>query len=309
MTFRLQPPIIHWAGLAVRIFHVYFGNLSVVTYHIQRAMSQQGLQGKDVAARTQVGDGKGVAKFVRVDVVDLCPFPQAPDQDAQAVAVERPVAGADEKRGLRVVPILSGREVTPDGFSSNLSQESCAPFAAFSPAADPMPDVNFPGFQIQIPNRQGTKLGGPQSGIQQGQDDGLVAVSTGAAHHKFSTLFRLSLARIDAGFDHLFDIFFGKGLDGVLRELGWADLRSRVGQLKFFIQPRVKRTQGNINIAQGFSRKGFCISIPAFRFVFGTHPGRVIGEIGRFNLANPLVPNMVHPLVQIVYIGVNRALA
>jgi len=58
MNNGLQSPIIHWAGFAVRVLYVYLCNLGVVTHHIQRAMSQQGLQGEDISTRTQIGDRK-----------------------------------------------------------------------------------------------------------------------------------------------------------------------------------------------------------------------------------------------------------
>ena len=68
MSSLLQSPIIHWAGLAVRVLHVYLRNLGIMAHHIQRAVSQQRLQRENIPARTQVGDRKGVAKFVRVDM-------------------------------------------------------------------------------------------------------------------------------------------------------------------------------------------------------------------------------------------------
>ena len=76
MSSLLQSPIIHWAGLAVRVLHVYLRNLGIMAHHIQRAVSQQRLQRENIPARTQVGDREGMAKFVRVDMRDPARSPK-----------------------------------------------------------------------------------------------------------------------------------------------------------------------------------------------------------------------------------------
>jgi len=44
-----QPPVIRRAGFAVGLFHVYLGDLGIMTHHVQTAMAQQHLQGKDIS--------------------------------------------------------------------------------------------------------------------------------------------------------------------------------------------------------------------------------------------------------------------
>ena len=111
MSNLLQSPIIHWAGLAVRIFHVYLRNLGIMAHHIQRAVSQQRLQRENIPSRTQVGDRKGVAEFMRVGMRESCAFAQTPNEDAQAVTSERSGASTDEEG-------LSGR-FHPLGWPNN----------------------------------------------------------------------------------------------------------------------------------------------------------------------------------------------
>ena len=69
MSNLLQSPIIYWAGLAVRVLHVYLSNLGIVAHHIQRAMPEQRLDDIDryrvaVDSAQQTG-GKSMAQHVR----------------------------------------------------------------------------------------------------------------------------------------------------------------------------------------------------------------------------------------------------
>lgn len=297
MNSRLQSPIIHWTGLAMRVLHVYLSNLGIVAHHIQRAMSQQRLKREDIPARTQISDGEGVAKFMWMNMRKLRPLAQTPDQDAQAVAVEWPVAGADEKRRFRITPIFPSGQVTPDGFAGNLAQVSDAALPAFRTSANPVPDIHLAGLQVHVFDGQRTKLGSTQPGVQQSQDNGLVTVGAGPAHNKRLSITCLSLPRVDTGLDQLFDILFGKSLDDVLRKLGRGDVDKGAGDFELFVQPGVERPQGNVNVAQRFGREGIFIPVPTSGLVFGAHPGDVIGEIGRRDFGNILIANMFHPLV------------
>lgn len=297
MNSRLQSPIVHWAGLAMRVLHVYLSNLGIVAHHIQRAMSQQRLEREDISARTQISDGEGMAKFMWVNMSELGPFTQSPDQDAQAVAVKRTVTGADEEGSLGVISIFPGGQVTPNGFAGNFTQVSDPAFSTFCTPANPVADIHLPGFQIHVLDGQRAKFGGAQTGVQQSQDNGLVAVSAGPAHDKRLPITCLSLPRVDAGLDQLFDILFGKSLDDMLRKLGWGDIDKGAGDFELFVQPGVERPQGNVDVAQRFGRKGIFVPVPTPGFVFGAHPGDVIGEIGRRDFGNILISDMFHPLV------------
>ncbi len=297
MNSRLQSPIVHWAGLAMRVLHVYLSNLGIVAHHIQRAMSQQRLEREDIPTRTQIGDGEGMAKFMGMNMSELRSFTQTPDQDAQAVAVKRTVTGADEEGSLGVISIFSGGQVTPDGFPSHFTQVSDPTFPALCTPANPVPDIHLAGFQVHILDGQRAELGGTQTSVQQGQDNGLVAVGTGPAHDKRLSIICLSLPRVDAGLDQFFDVLFGKSLDDMLRKLGWGNVDKGAGNFELFVQPGVERPQGNVDVAQRFGREGIFVPVPTPGFVFSAHPGDVIGEIGRRDFGNILISDMFHPLV------------
>lgn len=78
----LQTHVVSWTGFAMCVLHVYLGNLSVVAHHIQGTVPQQGLQGKDVAAGAQIGDGHGMPEFVRVSFFNPGSGTQAVDRSA-----------------------------------------------------------------------------------------------------------------------------------------------------------------------------------------------------------------------------------
>jgi len=297
MNDRLQSPIVHWAGLAMRVFHVYLRNLGIVAHHIQRAMSQQRLKREDISARTQIGDGEGVAKFMWMNMSELSPFTQTSDQDAQAVAVKWAVTSADEEGSLGIISIFPGSQVAPDSFAGNFTQVSDPAFSTLCTPANPVADIHFTGFQIHVLDGQRAKFGGTQTSVQQGQDNGLVTVGAGSTHDKSLPVIRLSFPRVDAGLDQLFNVLFGESLDDVLRKLGRGDVDKGAGDFELFVQPGVERSQGNVDVAQRFGREGIFVPVPSSRFVLGAHPGDVIGEIGRRDFGNILISDMFHPLV------------
>ena len=81
----LQTHVVGWTGFAMRVLHVYLGDLSVVAHHIQGTMPQQGLQGKDIPAGAQIGDRHGMPEFVGVGFFDSSSGTQPVDQDAQTI--------------------------------------------------------------------------------------------------------------------------------------------------------------------------------------------------------------------------------
>ncbi len=93
----LQTHIIGWTGFTMRLFHIYFGYLGIVAYHIKRTMAQKRLKGKNISSRAQIGDGEGMPEFMRISFLDFCPVSQPVDQDTQTVLVESSIRMADEE--------------------------------------------------------------------------------------------------------------------------------------------------------------------------------------------------------------------
>ena len=87
----LQTHIIGWASSAMRLLHIHFGNLGIMTHHIQRVMSQKRLKGKNISSGAQVGNSESMPEFVRVSFLHLSSGTQPINQNAQTILVERPV--------------------------------------------------------------------------------------------------------------------------------------------------------------------------------------------------------------------------
>src|SRR5450759_2466886 len=150
MICALQSPIIRWAGLAMRLFHIHIRNLGIVAYHIQRTMAQQRLQGEHITPGTQIGDGKSMPEFMRVSFLHLSPGSQSVDQHAQTILVERPVGLADEEGWLGIFPVFAAGQVAPDSFSSDFSQVDRAPLTTLGATGDTMSDIDLSSLEVNI---------------------------------------------------------------------------------------------------------------------------------------------------------------
>ena len=93
---------------------VGLGDLEVALDHFQGLVAEDGLQGKDVAAVAQEGDGEGVAEAVGVGAGDAGALAGGLDEAAQDGAVEGPAqAGGEERLGR--LSVTSDGQVAPDG--------------------------------------------------------------------------------------------------------------------------------------------------------------------------------------------------
>ena len=50
------------------LLNIHLGNPGIMLDHFQRAMPKQGLQGEHIAARTQIGDRKGVSETMGMTI-------------------------------------------------------------------------------------------------------------------------------------------------------------------------------------------------------------------------------------------------
>ena len=80
----------------MRLLHIDLGDLGVMAHHVQATMTKHLLQGKDIAARAQIRDRKGVPEFVRVGVFHAGALSNAFDQEAQGIRFELAIAGDRE---------------------------------------------------------------------------------------------------------------------------------------------------------------------------------------------------------------------
>jgi hypothetical protein len=126
---------------------------------------------------------------------------------------------------------------------------------------------------IEVLDLEGTQFQCPQAGVEQGEDDGLVAVGSWPAHHEAAAVDRICLSRINAGLQHPLDIVLCERLDRCV--LG--------GQ-------------------------GACIASKPDRDIFGSQIKKMgfdilFGDLGYLN-----IPSICGPLLKRSLVGIYRAL-
>ena len=87
----LQSPVVRRAGLAMRLFHIHLCDAGIMLHHIQAAMPQWRLNGENIAARTQIGDGKGMPETMGMAFLHTDLFTQRFDQLVQSIMIKGPV--------------------------------------------------------------------------------------------------------------------------------------------------------------------------------------------------------------------------
>lgn len=104
---RSESPVIHRTGLAMGLLNIYLGYLGIMPDHIQAAVTQERLKGKNVPARAQVGDGKGMSELVWVGIFHPGSFSNALDDMAESSRIERTIPGYSKEWCIRIFHILS----------------------------------------------------------------------------------------------------------------------------------------------------------------------------------------------------------
>src|ERR1041384_2662440 len=118
----LQMPIVRWAGALVRLLNVGLYYARVMRDHVQRGMTQEGLQGEYVAARAQVGDRKRVTETMWMALFYASLPAQRRDHLPQGVAIHSPVHLPKEKRRIRILRLPAQDQVTPQSAATRFAQ-------------------------------------------------------------------------------------------------------------------------------------------------------------------------------------------
>ena len=109
----LQSPFIYWACAAMGVAHIYLRDVQVMAHHVKAAVTQQFLQRKYIATAAQKLNRKGVAKPVRMAVLDAGAFTQPEQQMAQAIFVHRFIGATQKQRRIWILTILATGQIPP----------------------------------------------------------------------------------------------------------------------------------------------------------------------------------------------------
>jgi hypothetical protein len=138
----------------VGLLHIHFGNSGVMTHHVQGCVAEKRLQSEYITASTQVSDGKGVAEFVRVRILDPGTICHSFDHLPQGIGGEGPIFLGEKYRVVRGEIIFAVSQVTPNRPPGRFPQENRAAFPAFCTTDHAMFDLDAAGFAVYITDAQ-----------------------------------------------------------------------------------------------------------------------------------------------------------
>lgn len=119
---RSKFPAVGGGGTAVGFGDIHLSNAGIMAHHVKRAVTEEGLEGENITPGAQVGNGEGVAEFVRVDVFHLCAGGDAFDKLAKTILGEGVAAVGDEEGQIKVLTVIPFGKVKPDSFAGDFAQ-------------------------------------------------------------------------------------------------------------------------------------------------------------------------------------------
>ncbi len=165
---HLQPPVIRWAGFAMRSLDINFGNPGVMFYHIKGTVAEQRFQGEYIPTGPQICDRKSMPEPVRMALPYAGLFTQRFDQLAKCISVDWSVKFTKEKRGIRIFPILPLGQITPEKAAGRLTQENNSSLASFCLAHLAGFYCDLSRLEVNVSDQQRAQFASPHSTIQQG---------------------------------------------------------------------------------------------------------------------------------------------
>jgi hypothetical protein len=164
----LQPPVIRGTGFTMRSLDINLGDSGVMFYHIKRAVAKQRFQGEYIPTGPQIGDRKSMPETVRVALPYAGLFTQRFDQLAKCISIDWSVKFTEEKRGIRIFPVLSLSQITPEEAAGRLTQENNSSLASFCLAHLAGFYCDLSRLEVNVSNQQRAQFASPHSTIQQG---------------------------------------------------------------------------------------------------------------------------------------------
>ena len=186
---------------------VGLGDTRIAAHHGQIRVSEQFLEGEQVAPVAQVGDGEGVAEAVRVNMGDASAFADAGELQVQVVAVHGPLVVCRTDRDQVVVGIggHARRKVTPERLGRAFAELDEAGLVALA-----VLDGDAVAGHVNVFDPDTAQLRSAQPGVDEEQDDAAVAIGNGAELHGADALPRLFLV---ADGEQSFQFFSCKSID------------------------------------------------------------------------------------------------
>jgi len=95
----------------------------------------------------------------------------------------------------------------------------------------------------------------------------------------------------------------------MLLKLRRSDFFCGIGKFELHLQPSEKGAESNPDISDGFGGQRLGATVPTSRFILGSQPGHVTGQVGRLNFRHLSISDVFQPMTKSELIGGNCALA
>ena len=257
-------------------------DFEVALDHLQVGVAEEDLEGERVAAIAEIGNGKRMAKAMRMDIGDTGAVTNALEKTAEDVGVDRAgiVGWANgEKRCILIGVFEAGSEIAPQCPGGTLAKVDHALF--FIATAAFAGNVDSVGGEIEVGEGEVAKLAAANPGIEEQEEDGAITVSGGAARGGGAGF---PGAAVGAGGEELLELLFGEGFDGGWLEPGRINSADDVGgHVALVHAPGPESGASDVDIGDGFggeadlATRGDAIG---FADVIVLQPGKEGDELG-----------------------------
>ena len=183
-------------------------------------MAQQRLEGEKVAPGAQIGDGKGMAKTMRMDLLYPSFLTDLNKHLPKAVAVHQPAIAAKKKWGICLFSILAGCQISPENSFDRFAKEYHPALTTLGTTLNAVLHLYLSCLHIHIPYFQGAQFRGTQSRIQKHQNDRSIPRSCCAPHNELAAVGRFRFLTEIAMLKEQLNLVLGEWLKRFLLELG-----------------------------------------------------------------------------------------
>lgn len=248
-THRLssEAPVVGHGCPALGVGEIDLGQLDVDADGVKAFVAEHRLQFDDIAAVAQEVDGEGMAEFMDIGVVDAGALGGGADHLEKYVAIHVGIVAGGEE-GVGGLSRQTGGQVAPEVLFAGVRDEDEAVFVAFALA-----NMKLALLLVVVGEGEVTEFAGADAGLDEGDDNGFVALGGGANAGGEPSVAGAPGAGLSTGSEKGFDLQDSVGFDDGLTGLRTFDLAAdRVRDLEFGLGPSPKTGKGGPGIGDGF---------------------------------------------------------
>ena len=298
--FLSQVPVICRTSTPMGLLNINLRDSCVAPYHIQAAVTEQGLQCEQISSSAQIGDGKCMPEPMWVTLFHAGFLSQAGDQLAQHILVHWTVEFTQKQWRFRVLAIFSLGEIAPNYPPGRFAQKDDAALLELGATPYTVPDLNLACLLVNISDSQRTQFRGTEACIEQDHDESAIPSSGSSVHGEPSAICGVGLPAILGGFEECFDLLLGERLNRRILESRGRHALHRIGDIKFVAGPAEEGRQGHPEVANGFGRERIVTATQATGLVIGAQPGQEGAQILCRYLVDEDIADVFLPQLEVI---------